>query len=130
MHKCLYQIQKNNCVNILLMKRRKFIARSSSIIPGIPFFKKVFDNSLNSLVDNGDIKEYLSKILYTKEEVDGWFSGRLFPFVAVRGMRKVRPVAGWNDVTTSAPYTSRILSGVSTCAGVPCCMSAPRSGWS
>lgn len=80
MLKCLFQIRIISCINNLLMKRRKFITRSSSVIAGIPFINKVLDTSLNSLVDTDDIKEYLSRILYTKEEVDGWFSGKLFPF--------------------------------------------------
>jgi len=48
------------------MKRRKFIARTSSVIAGIPFINKELDGSLNSVADADDIKEYLSRILYKR----------------------------------------------------------------
>lgn len=59
------------------MERRKFIANTSAMVAGIPFFKNMPSDSSS---DKDDIKEYLKGILYTREEVDGWFAGKLFPF--------------------------------------------------
>jgi hypothetical protein len=61
------------------MKRRSFVRKTVPAMAVIP----LFNNSLNLFLpepEEDEIREYLGKILYTREEVDGWFAGRLFPF--------------------------------------------------
>lgn len=62
------------------MKRRKFITRSLPALAAVPLYKDIYNSFVSPETSANDIKEYLSRILYTKEEVDGWFDGKLFPF--------------------------------------------------
>jgi len=41
--------------------------------------------SIASQVEPDDIRTYLKKILYKKEEIDGWFAGNAFPFSKFNG---------------------------------------------
>lgn len=62
------------------MKRRNFISGSSLAVMGLGL------NNYESLglglpqVETDSIREYLRKILYTKDEIDAWFAGKAFPF--------------------------------------------------
>ena len=62
------------------MKRRKFIAGSSMAVIGVPFLNNLSETLPDNASDDAAVKDYLGKILYTREEVDGWFAGKLFPF--------------------------------------------------
>lgn len=62
------------------MKRRKFITESLPALAAIPLYTDIYNSAGTSKSSADEIKEYLKGILYTKEEVDGWFAGKLFPF--------------------------------------------------
>ncbi len=61
------------------MKRRNFIANSALSVMGAGLINDEIYGS-GSLPEPDDIRSYLEKILYTKEEVDAWFAGKAFPF--------------------------------------------------
>lgn len=62
------------------MKRRKFITESLPALAAIPLYKDIYNSAGASESSADEIKEFLRGILYTKEEVDNWFAGKLFPF--------------------------------------------------
>ena len=62
------------------MRRRNFIANSSMAVMGLGAMNQVSFGSADSQVNSEDLRDYLKKILYTREEIDGWFAGSAFPF--------------------------------------------------
>jgi hypothetical protein len=64
------------------MKRRDFIASSSLAVMGAGLINNEIYGSISDLPEPDDIRSYLEKILYTKDEVDAWFAGRAFPPVS------------------------------------------------
>ncbi len=70
-----------------MIKRREFLDRSIKFTAGagigifFPRGKRVAMGK-NEIIDE---KTYLSEILYTKQEVDDWFAGKVFPFSKYHG---------------------------------------------
>lgn len=62
------------------MKRRNFIAGSSLAVMGLGLLNNDGLGSPVSQIESDEIREYLKKILYLKEEIDDWFAGKAFPF--------------------------------------------------
>jgi len=61
------------------MKRRKFISSSLSLAATGTLLKG-FQPSRDYDSSEEEIREFLGHILYAREEVDGWFAGKMFPF--------------------------------------------------
>lgn len=67
------------------MDRRKFA--KTSLMVGVTFsvtsgfsFEYLADGNILDNITAQEVRQFLSKILYTKEEVDDYFDGRAFPF--------------------------------------------------
>lgn len=104
------------------MKRRKFIFNSLPALASVPLFKDLLNTPFPFEPDPDDIREYLSKILYTREEVDGWLEGKLFPFSKYHSgfgwllnNRSFRDGLNnsWSVYTYRAPDGERIMSNYS-----------------
>lgn len=76
-------------------------------------------NPLTSKIADKDIKDFLSKHLYTKKEVDDWFAGKAFPFAKYHGefgwlLNDARFADGVNDSYSVYTYAKnngeRIMS--------------------
>lgn len=62
------------------MKRRKFISGSSLAVMGLGLSNYESSGLAISQDGSDNIRAYLKKILYTKDEIDAWFAGKSFPF--------------------------------------------------
>lgn len=62
------------------MKRRNFIYGSSLAVIGLGLSNYESLGSAPSQLESDNIRDYLRKILYTKDEIDAWFAGTAFPF--------------------------------------------------
>lgn len=79
----------------------------------------LFSNPLIAKGAASDLKDYLSKLLYTKKEVDDWFAGKAFPFAKYHGefgwlLNDARFADGVNDSYSVYTYAKnngeRIMS--------------------
>jgi len=68
------------------MNRRTFSKNTiaGSIALGL-LPNNLLGNTLTADIGESDIKDYLSKLLYTKKEVDDWFANKAFPFAKYYG---------------------------------------------
>jgi hypothetical protein len=62
------------------MKRKKFLINSSLTALGSVLFLNGNPGSLFAQPESDDVRNYLRKILYSREEIDNWFAGKAFPF--------------------------------------------------
>lgn len=62
------------------MNRRRFIINSSFTMLGLSLFNKKMNGSIKTIDGSDEIRDYIKKILYTREEIDAWFAGKSFPF--------------------------------------------------
>jgi hypothetical protein len=62
------------------MERRNFITGATLAATGFGWLSAESLGAVISPIDSDQIREYLSRILYTKEEIDGWLAGKAFPF--------------------------------------------------
>ena len=96
------------------IKRRDFFHKSSTIAIGVSTFglpnlslsKSSPDRYKEKNAKFIDERTYLSRILYTKEEVDDWFAGKAFPF------SKHDPELGW--LLPNAQFQDGINDSIST----------------
>jgi hypothetical protein len=60
------------------MNRRKFINSSSLTMMGLSLFIKDIYDLINTQVESDDIRAYLRRILYSKQDIDEWFEGKSY----------------------------------------------------
>ena len=71
------------------MNRRNFLSKTSITGMGLGLLNPFMEYPFTLPEFDNEIKEYLRKIIYTKEEIDAWFAGEAFPF------SKYHPELGW-----------------------------------
>ncbi len=68
------------------MNRRTFSKKTLVSSAGFGFLStSLLSNTTKANIAASDLKDYLSKLLYTKKEVDDWFANKAFPFAKYHG---------------------------------------------